>query len=541
MSVTRRLRGEGGFTLITVMGTMVIAALLTVAAFAAVNGDARESGKDVSRKQALAAAESGVNEYLFKLNGDNNYWAKCAQPAVAVNDLWNGLGVDPRQWRNVTGSDAQYTIELIPANGFAKCTPGANVAQSMIDAGSRSLRIRVTGRSPSAKGWVNRSVIATLKRDGFLDFLYFTDYETRDPAWYSLETNGRPTDGPQGDLISWASTNCRKYWRNGRGLATNVWDGKYTDVTPNTSFPGDVSCTQIQFAPGDTLAGPMHTNDDMYTCDKPTFGRNPSDRVESGDSYRTACSNVKPNFLGTFLEDSATIGMPATNASLATIATPAYTFSGETTIQLGSAPGKITVNGTQMNYPANGVIYVKASGSCPAYQAIDAYTGTQNCGNALVSGSYDHDLTIATANDIVVTGDITHSAADDVLLGLIADGSVRVQHKVKDINTSSTPPTCTNVTSGNRRIDAAILTLQHSFAVDYYYCGAPTGTLTVKGVIAQRFRGAVGRGGTTPSNGFLKDYQYDDRLTFRAPPHFLDPVQSAWRISRYTEQQPARK
>ena len=104
MPVTRRLRGESGFTLITVMGTMVIAALLTVAAFAAVNGDARESGKDVSRKQALAAAESGVNEYLFKLNGDNSYWAKCAQPAVAVNDLWDGQGTDPRQWRNVTGS-----------------------------------------------------------------------------------------------------------------------------------------------------------------------------------------------------------------------------------------------------------------------------------------------------------------------------------------------------------------------------------------------------------------------------------------------------
>ena len=47
------------------MGAMVVIALTTVAAFAAVNGDARESGKDVARKQALAAAEAGVNEYLF--------------------------------------------------------------------------------------------------------------------------------------------------------------------------------------------------------------------------------------------------------------------------------------------------------------------------------------------------------------------------------------------------------------------------------------------------------------------------------------------
>ena len=278
MPVTRRLRGEGGFTLITVMGTMVIAALLTVAAFAAVNGDASESSKDVGRKQAWPQPSRGSTSTSSSSTATTTTGPMRAA-RIAVNDLWNGQGTDPRQWRNVTGSNAQYTIELIPANGFAKCTPGASVAQSMIDAGSRSLRVRVTGRAPSAKGWVNRSVIATLKRDGFLDFLYFTDYETRDPAWYSLESDGRPTGGSQGDLISWATTNCRKYWRNGRGNGTNQWSGKYTDAAGGNLGP--IGCTQIQFAPGDVLAGPLHTNDDLYTCDKPTFGRNAQDRVES--------------------------------------------------------------------------------------------------------------------------------------------------------------------------------------------------------------------------------------------------------------------
>jgi Tfp pilus assembly protein PilX len=78
-AMTRRRRhrsGEAGFTLVSVMGAMVVIALSTVAAFAAVDGDARESGKDVARKQALAAAEAGVNQYLFRLNSDNDYWAK---------------------------------------------------------------------------------------------------------------------------------------------------------------------------------------------------------------------------------------------------------------------------------------------------------------------------------------------------------------------------------------------------------------------------------------------------------------------------------
>ena len=86
-------------------------------------------------------------------------------------------------------------------------------------------------------------------------------------------------------------------------------------------------------------------------------------------------------------------------------------------------------------------------------------------------------------------------------------------------------------------IDAAILALQHSFIVDHYYCGGSLGTLTVFGVIAQRYRGPVG---TASGNGYVKDYQYDDRLSLRQPPYFLDPVRSAWRLRRQTEQTPAR-
>jgi Tfp pilus assembly protein PilX len=88
-AVTRRRRGEAGYVLVTVLGAMVVIALMTVAAFAAVDGDARESGKDVARKQALAAAEAGVNQYLYQLNGDNDYWAKCTTMTGpnAVNDV----------------------------------------------------------------------------------------------------------------------------------------------------------------------------------------------------------------------------------------------------------------------------------------------------------------------------------------------------------------------------------------------------------------------------------------------------------------------
>jgi Tfp pilus assembly protein PilX len=546
----KRRNGEAGFTLVTVMGAMVVLALITVGAFAAVNGDAQQSGRDVARKQALAAAEAGVNQYLFGLNGDNNYWAKCTGvPAPnAVNDPWNGVGPDPRTWQTVPTATTQYTIELLPANGAAKCVTGPNVSDTVIDKGSRSIRIRVTGRAPTANGgWVYRSVIAGLKREGFLDFLWFTDLETSDPLLYLINTDGRPTNP---SITAWAdntTTGCKRYYRNGRGSA--AYSGNYADGS-RAAITDD--CTEITFAPQDVVAGPMHTNDELYLCGSPTFGRNLQDQVESGKAWRASCTGANPNIQGTWRPNWSTIGMPTTNAALKSIAGSTYTFSGRTSITLGTPAGKMTVVtggvSSTMTYPTDGVIYVQNSGPCPPYNPVNINpndysatatpTATAQCGNALVSGNYSTSLTIATENDVIINGDVKHAASDDVMLGLIANGFVRVRHNV----TWNGGADCDNNPAGtvNREIDAAILTLQHSFMVDAYYCGAPIGTLTVKGVIAQKFRGPVGRGGTTPSNGYVKDYQYDPRLQFRAPPHFLDPVESAWRVWRYTEQQPAR-
>ena len=536
MPVSPRRAAEAGFTLVTVMGVLLIASLLSVATFAAVNGDARESGKDVGRKQALAAAEAGVNDYLFHLNQDNAYWTKCTNvPSPnAVNDVWDGTGTDPRRWRNVPGSNAQYAIELLPVAPYSKCTPGTNVASSMIDTSSRTLRIRVTGRVPTAAGMDYRSVIAAVKRDGFLDFLYFTDYETSDSVWYAVSTKGRPTGGSQGDVISWAANNCNTtYWRDGRGSLK--WNGKYTDT--NTTAP-TITCTQIQFANKDVVAGPLHTNDELYTCDSPTFGRTAQDRIESGASFRPACTaSATPNFRGTFLQDQKVIGMPATNSQLKQITQPAYLFSGTQTIQLRVSD--MLVNGTPTPYPPNGVLYVQNNGYCPAYQALDPDNNTANCGNVDLTGNYGRDLTIATENDIVIRGDVTRNG--DAMLGLIANQFIRVANP-SDHYDSTDPTKCNNnAVTADRQIDAAILSLQHSFTVDNYYCGHPIGTLTVNGVIAQKFRGPVGTGGASGAvTGYIKAYNYDDRMAYRSPPNFLDPVQSAWRVARYTEQAPAR-
>ena len=84
------------------------------------------------------------------------------------------------------------------------------------------------------------------------------------------------------------------------------------------------------------------------------------------------------------------------------------------------------------------------------------------------------------------------------------------------------------------------MSLLHSFIVDNYDCGL-SGTLTVNGAIVQRFRGPVGTvSGGTIATGYLKDYWYDDRLRYRSPPYFLNPLKSKWEVIQTQEQVPAR-
>jgi hypothetical protein len=231
--------------------------------------------------------------------------------------------------------------------------------------------------------------------------------------------------------------------------------------------------------------------------------------------------------------------------------------------------------------PANGVIYVSnGAGGCPSTSPqVADYAEGSGCGNAYVSGTYSKSLTIGSENDIVVapappsytsgpipsptpaswpyvwpklttdpafTGDTFTGNNDanivksgDGVLGLIANNFIRVAHRVD--RTSS----CVNVNSttypniGNIQIDAAILSVNGSFIVDNWSCGTKEGTITVNGAIAQRFRGPVGTGGGS-GTGYLKDYKYDDRLKYRSPPFFLEPVSAAWNLVRTNEQVPAR-
>jgi Tfp pilus assembly protein PilX len=521
----RLRREQGGYAMIAVVGATAVVTTLVAAALAATNGDLHLTKRDLDDKRAYAAAQAGIADYSFHLNNDNSYWARCTN--VPTPNAVNQQDSTANR-RYVPGStDASYAIQLLPATGQSSCNASSPVT-SMLEAGgpnTGSFRVRSTGYVDGATA----SIVATFKRASLLDYVYFTQLETSDPVTYGFANPSAALTG--------AYSQCTKFRRDGRESAS----------IPNS---GGVGCSRIVFVSGDDIKGPLHTNDDLAICGNPSFGRTAADVIEvsapptgwiSGGC--SSPSGANPQFVGPFVTTAPVLTPPATNGKLKTIAGPTYTRSCQTNITLSGNNMTVSVGtggSSTFAVPTDGVFYVaNGNSSCSpnacstSYSPFNVtYPSASQCGNVNVHGSYSGQLTIAAENDIIVDGNLTRSGSTG-LLGLIANNFVRIKHPFAN---QTTRGNCNGGSNGsgsltNPRVDAAILAIQHSFIVDHYDCGSSLGTLQVNGAISQKFRGAVG---TTGGTGYIKDYNYDDRLRYQEPPNFLDPVESAWHIQRET-------
>ncbi len=383
------------------------------------------------------------------------------------------------------------------------------IEQTGLNAGS--FRIRSTGFSNKIKV----SVVATFKPPSFLDYMYFTQLETSDPVTYGYANPSAAWDG--------VNSQCSLTWQAGRN--DNPIPGTYNDY-----------CDIISFISGDTINGPLYTDDSLAICGHPTFGRGPLDTIAVGapsPGWHSTCSGSSPDFQGNFIPGAGQLYPPSSGTStLQNVVQSSFKYTGQVRICLNGTSMTVGTGSTCTGkysgaIPSNGVVYV-ANGSCSdVYSPFDTtYSSSSGCGNAYVSGSYSGQLTIAAQNDVIINGDLVNSGGG--LLGLIADNFVRVYHPCSSGNNQSG-------SQSNPEIDAAILAIRHSFIVDNYNCGNQLGDLSVTGAIAQKFRGPVGTyGGYGGGSGYTKNYVYDDRLRYLEPPYFLSPDGSAWVIGRET-------
>jgi hypothetical protein len=580
-------RSEDGVTLIVTLALFLVTSALIASTLIASVGEVHLSSTASSQKKAYYAAQAGISYYLNHLSQNGAFLTYCtAPPGLAstedpINQLYKTASgrqaLKASELKKIavagtSGGEGEFALELIPEqsapSGDEWCD-SARLYETMIEKTGHwagSFRVKSVGFSGHEKS----SIVATFKNEGFLGFVFYDVYETKDPGVYPTTTE-----------ITAAEKEC----------------GQVYGTRPSW-------CNTVYFGPFDVVRGAMHTGDHVSVIGSPTFGSESSNLIEFGTAANDKCgtpdsgfSETNPNetacptpiFKGTHVpvNEVKPIQPPSTdkelqkwgeNGGLVLKGASEVILHG-TTIRT-KTPG---TSGTEKEYawPTDGVVYIANNGSCSEeyHQYATFYPGELSCGNAYVRGTYESSLTIASANDIIVDGNVEavpNSAGvptGTAQLGLIAERFVQLYHPVKRYapkGTSCPSGTTENATSkkceyenggaacdapnlegngetenpnplpgtigtmANPVIDAAILALNHSFSVDNFTCptGGPiVGTLTIVGAVAQKFRGIVGYQG---GPGYTKAYSYDSRLEAGEPPHFLNPVEATWKLERET-------
>ena len=411
-------RDETGFSIIVALMVLVVCTLLVFGAIDAVLQNVGTTRADLDQKRALLAADAGLSVYEQQLNGNQNYWSQCpgANGATGVTTTVGATGVTVAGSTDA-GSTESYTYANLPATGstYTGCSTASPIT-STIQGGSGSFRVKVVGYSGPTGGVakISRTLVAQFQPASFLNFVYFTNYEDEDPQW-AVGTGG-PTNPPA------TSPACASY----------AWAGR-----PN-------ECIGIAFGNGDSVNGPLHTNDTTYVCNTSgsnvTFGRTgvtPTDLVETPNPLAegSGCAgNLYVNGVQNGPDDNlvGTLQLPPNNSQLLQVAnggtaslgsgsslaadcasSAGCVFDGPTTIVLDGPVSSVN-NTNQMTvtnggstatlpYPANGVLYVNATSQCqynftPIGGENQLYGGTTldtnsadtdnaGCGDAVVMGN----------------------------------------------------------------------------------------------------------------------------------------------------------
>jgi hypothetical protein len=577
----RRIRSsetDRGYAMVLVIGMAVVLMILMASAATLSVGGLNKANTDQNSSAALAAAYAGVDEYQSRLAADNGYsrFGNSASvfthdtlstvDALAPTDANPAFGVEPSDsWAIVPGSDGTASFRYEVDNS---------------DFGATGvLRIRSTGRVGNS----TRTVVANLKAKGFIDYIYFTNYEVQDPALDIDPSTGNPR-----------CQNLKYAWASG---------------------PARTGCTEITFDNGDMIAGSARSNDTIHVCDahftdtltsanptSPYYAHNygnshsasgcASPRLDGGTKYsdtmnvpaknsemvkqtqvdspsdvpRPGCEYTGPTSIVFNSDGTMTVRSPWTKFAHAGTATVA---AGVTVPNCGTvgAAGLGSSGGQTIPVPDNNLIFVQnvpstvgdlnlwAPGALPSggYQCKGAdgtttgngigFPGKKNgksekapisaygcmSGDAFVSGDLSGRVTVAAANYIYITDDLvyankTATSRGTDMLGLVGDKAVWVYNPI------NTDDNLMYSDSGGRDIQAAILSVENTFQVQNYNTGPSRGSLRVFGSIAQNFRGIVSQSG-----GYVKSYSYDHLLESTAPPKFLGPVATTYGVTTSAE------
>ena len=372
-----------------------------------------------------------------------------------------------RTWRSLSSTRREVLDRAAARQGRGRVRQG-RPRTTMLEENSGAFRIRSTGVSRGIK----RSIVTTLRRTSFLDYLYFTDYEASDPNSFASTTDQNtartllravPRD-PQPERRGAATTSTSRSRR---------WDG---------------------------IHGPLHTNDDLLTCGSPDFGRDgeedvieihgpaPGGYTRSGGS---GCAGT-PDFYGPVrqpagapagadLQHGAAPGAPPPTTS--SRARPRSRSTARSNMTVVTYPNGVAHRRRRRRCPPNGVIYVEKNGACSlqAPRQIDyGVAGEWRCAILIVHGTYPKSMTLGSEDDILIDGDLRANEAKPVLgpdRPALRARQARRQGRLR--REQHHADRLAGPRADELPIEAAILALKDSFVVDNYQCGDALGTLTV--------------------------------------------------------------
>ena len=291
-------------------------------------------------------------------------------------------------------------------------------------------------------------------------------------------------------------------------IGASVSKYAYWSNTESSPIYGD-----LWWMTGMITTGPVQTNGTLNIYGNPVFVGPVTQAGPSIDYYPGSGSNPNEIFTDGLTLDSPQINLPA-QATLGAIYTVANDGSGLVltgpSIIFFNANGTLTVtnakagyNNTTIQPPANGVIYVQSSSP----SAAD--------GNVTVQGTVSGQLTVASDQNIYVSGSVSYNkdprdqgnVNSTDMVGLVANQNITIL--------SATAP-------ASLEMSGVMVALQGSFQVDNYWVGGK-GNMDQFGSLVNNYCGPTGvfdPGSGTLYGGWNQIQSYDPRLATIAPPGF---------------------
>ncbi|HID11580.1 MAG TPA: DUF4900 domain-containing protein [Candidatus Latescibacteria bacterium] len=368
-------------------------------------------------------------------------------------------------------------------------------------------------RRTMARNIANSAVYIAL-RNLREDFSWRPDPNPSDPlslmgGTYTIKVEGQAEDSSLG-LTTLRVTSTGTYWDISRNVVVLLQKTSFSRYAYFTQYERMRGGRIIWFVTGDTISGPLHTNDRIHIVGSPVF------LGPVSSPYSPYIRYGDPQFLGGTYFGAQSITLPTDLAPL----------------RYHASRGGWVVNTDStgmdfwLNFQADGTIkyaFFNPRGRSRTPPSWNTFTPPASF-NGIISVVGSRDLhvqgvvngrfTVSSEHNIYIEDDIVYAVdpredpTSDDLLGLVAGENVIVADHPANWD--------------NCEIHASIMALDESFTVEHYDYGSPRGVLTVLGGIIQVRRGPVGTfywGGKIRS-GYRKNYIYDGRLLVQSPPYF---------------------